>query len=175
MRYAVDSYYEWLLEQIDFYEQPIYWKACDTLFQRPYYSTFPMDENRAHDGARLRSVFCEETGSVLGYGDFDCECTVLEMMIGLAHRIEFDNMHDPDLGDRTHEWFWAMFNNLGLDAYDDYMFDEADVNNIVDIFLERRYDRHGNGSLFTITNPNLDARKLQIWYQAQHWLQENYY
>ena len=117
--------------------------------------------------------------------DMDAPCTVLEMLIALAIRCESDIMHDDACGDRTRLWFWEMIKNLGLIDYTDdaYMYDksgsfDSEVNHIIDIFLERRYDKHGRGGAFPLrkyrTNYYSDQRKVEIWYQLSAWLIENY-
>ena len=175
MRNPVDNYFEWLLMRIDFDEQPIYWKAIDILFRRQFIPIVYRDENRVMDGAALREAYFNESGEWIPEQDLVEGCSIFEMMVALAERIEYDNMHDEDLGDRTPLWFWRMFESLGLDRFSDYQFDEEAINDIVDIFLERRYDRQGHGSLFTINNPSIDMRNTEVWYQAQFWLEENYY
>lgn len=174
-RAPVDGYFEWLLRIIRFEDTAIYWKTLDLLFHRPFHSDIPCDDNREADGLALRGRFMEETGEYLVGQGLISSCSVLEMMVALAIRIEFGSMHDPDYGDRTAFWFWGMFENLGLDRFDDYRFDVESVNNIVDIFLERRYDRNGRGSLFTINDRKIDMRREELWYQAQRFLAENYF
>lgn len=38
----------------------------------------------------------------------------LEMIIALAIRLEEHIMDDPDIGNRTGQWFWDMIVSLGL-------------------------------------------------------------
>ena len=122
MRVPPEEYLSWLLDIVQFNEQPIYWKACGILFYTPFEARVFRDDNRAADGLTLRQAFVDQTGCYIPDGEYMPECSVLEMMIALAQRIEFDNLHDPDLGDRTSEWFWLMFHNLGLDLYSDNYF-----------------------------------------------------
>lgn len=44
-------------------------------------------------------------------------CSVLEMIIALAIRLEEHIMDDPDIGNRTGQWFWDMIVSLGLGFY----------------------------------------------------------
>lgn len=49
------------------------------------------------------------------------------MMIALAQRCEESIMDDPEAGNRTGVWFWAMISNLSLDCMSDDDFDELYV------------------------------------------------
>lgn len=173
----VNEYFTWLLDKIDDGDGNIliYQKALDILGHTPFEVRIRGDENRLCDGLKLRERFCKEF--YINYELLDRNmdiCSILEVMVALADRIEYQDMHDPDLGDRTSVWFWQMFYCLGLDFYTDNRFDEEAVNAIMKKFNERRYDRQGHGSLFCIQSPRIDMRREELWYQAQHWLIENY-
>ena len=76
----------------------------------------PMDGNRAEDGIDLRYRFGHEQhysdAMVASFLD-DRPCSVLEMMIALSIRCEEHIMDDPDVGNRTGQWFWSMIASLG--------------------------------------------------------------
>jgi hypothetical protein len=95
----------------------------------------------------------------------DGPCSVLEMMIALAIRCEETIMDDPDIGDRTRQWFWGMIINLGLGGMTDANFDPDFVDDSVLRFLNRDYEPDGRGGLFTIRNCHRDLRDVEIWYQ----------
>lgn len=133
-----------------------------------------MDENRYEDGIALRYRFGRERG----YGvDLISEkmgnrpCSVLEMMIALALRCEDDIMSDPDKGDRTGQWFWAMIVNLGLGGETDANFRESRVAARVDRFLRRNYEPDGEGGLFRVEGCDQDMRGVEIWYQMHKYLE----
>ena len=111
-----------------------------------------MDANREEDGIDLRYRFITEVGIPKNYQEvyayLDGPCSVLEMMIALAIRCEESIMDDPDIGDRTSEWFWLMMKNLGLDYMSDRKFDRDIAEEKISIFLDRRYKRNGEGGLF---------------------------
>ncbi len=97
----------------------------------------------------------------------DCRpCSVLEMMIALAIRLEEHIMDDPEVGNRTGQWFWNMIVNLGLGSMNDSRFNKLYVQNIIHKFLEREYQPNGKGGLFTIEDCRYDLREIEIWYQA---------
>ena len=74
-------------------------------------------------------------------------------------------MYDPNIGDRTEQWFWEMIVNLGLGGMMDDIFDVEHVEYIVDRFLNREYEPNGRGGLFFIRNCKYDLRRVEIWYQ----------
>lgn len=138
--------------------------------------TIPMDGNREADGIDLRYRFGYEKHIrdyiIARYLD-DHPCSVLEMMIALAQRCEETIMDDPEIGDRTGTWFWAMIHNLGLECMSDDDFDQLYVEERVEQFLDRRYSYQGDGGLFYVRHPAEDMRKVEIWTQLSWYLNEN--
>ena len=88
------------------------------------------------------------------------------MMLALAIRCEETIMDDPKVGNRTKQWFWGMVTNLGLGSMTDDRFDRRFVDDVVERFLDRRYEPDGTGGLFTVRNCRYDLRKVEIWYQV---------
>lgn len=161
------TYFRELLKIIDRTSVKTYKKTLKRLFDTPFEYTMYMDKNRYLDGESLRAR--------LGYDDLDEDVSVLEMMVALALRMEEDIMTDPKYGDRTSQWFWKMFNSLGLNRYDDDNYDEQDVDDIIDDFLDRKYKSNGKGGLFTFNKkPLRDPREVEIWDQMQWWVSEYY-
>ena len=137
--------------------------------------TIPMDGNRFEDGIELRYRF----GRECGYPDYmianaldDMACSVLEMMLALAIRCEESSTWDPDIGDRTGQWFWEMIVNLGLGHMTDDNFDQGKAEDVVARFLDRDYEKNGEGGLFKVKDPTVDMRNLEIWYQMHRYLRE---
>ena len=81
-------------------------------------------------------------------------------------------MDDPDIGNRTGQWFWNMIANLGLDSMNDKKFDKGHAEAIVHNFLNREYKRNGEGGLFMVHHDRIDMRPVEIWYQAMWYLDE---
>ena len=142
-----------------------------------FYSLVPNDDNRSADGEHLRYIFENEVGPSGAPSVPDGPCTVLEMLIGLSYRLEFEllgGQFERPAGD----WFWVLIDNLGLDFADDIQFGRPEtameVHNIVMKMLERRYDTAGNGGLFPIKKPSKDQRRVEIWYQMSAWVNEKY-
>ena len=89
----------------------------------------------------------------------------------LALRIEEHIMDDPDIGNRTGQWFWGMLVSLGLGSMYDAKFDRYRVDRTLERLLEREYERNGEGGLFTVNNGR-DMRTTEIWYQMNYYLSE---
>ena len=122
------------------------------------------DANIAEDGIDLRYRYAyEQNEDVESY--LLGPCSVLEMMIALVLRCEETIMDDPELGDRTGQWFWEMVANLGLAGMTDDIFDEDEVEDKIAIFLNREYAPDGRGGLFYIRDCERDLRRVEIWHQ----------
>lgn len=134
------------------------------------------DENREGDGIELRDDY-EYHNETLEDKDIvnfmDHWCSVLEMMIGLSIRVDDEFIGDP-ADEHPEEFFMEMIENLGLDVYKGKRYREEDVIKIVRKWLERKFDRNGNGSPFPVKNDCRDQRKLEIWDQMNSYIYENY-
>lgn len=164
----INDYFEWLWNFTKCRGHSQNRKIITLLHNIEFRYSIPMDANREEDGIDLRYRFITEVGIPKNYqevyGYLDGPCSVLEMMIALAIRCEESIMDDPDIGDRTSEWFWLMMKNLGLDYMSDRKFDRNIAEEKISIFLDRRYKRNGEGGLFVV-NGRRDLRKVEIWYQ----------
>jgi len=139
-----------------------------------FYWSVPNDGNRIEDGLKLRELFMQRHDFFV----LDFPCSVLEVLIGLALRME-DNLADPSKGDRTAEWFWEMIANLGLDQFHDQNYQEAggdtNVGYILRTFMDRTYTRRGEGSLFPSSRRSgRNLQRVELWYQLMAYLEENY-
>jgi hypothetical protein len=88
-------------------------------------------------------------------------------------------MADEMAGREMYEWFWKILENAGLDLYDDGAFyghhGNTEVNEILNKIINREYRRDGKGGLFPLKRTNKDQRKVELWYQMNEYLVENYY
>lgn len=171
------KYFEWLCSFVKpFVLNHSYRFLMLHLFRTDFYAVIPMDENRASDGIELRYRFGREKrirmsdiANILDVKD----CSVLEMMIALSLRCEEQIVDEPDVGDRTRKLFWSMINNLGLNRMDDESYDSFEVEDRLDIFLNREYKPDGTGGLFKLRRTRHDLRNVEIWYQMMWYLSEN--
>lgn len=130
------------------------------------------DENRAADGISLRNGYSKidtapETIQIVFY---DRPCSVFEMMIGLAVRVDNEYIGDPS-EEHPEFFFMEMFKNLGLDRIDD-----ADSEKTYDVLLtwmNRDFNWDGQGSPFPLTRDLRDQRTLEIWDQMNAYISEH--
>lgn len=172
-----DRYEDWLRHQAMGQDRS-YDDLLDFLHSKPYVYTLRMDENRAEDGIELRYIFGSEYGieyeDILSGLDSGRDCSMLEMMVGLARRCENQIMVDMEEGAQPERWFRVMLTNLGLISQTNDNFDEEKADYITDRFLAHQYSYHGDGSLFSVVHPRHDMRTTDLWYQAMWYLTENY-
>lgn len=162
-----NEYFEWMFDLMccGRSSKMIYRKLLRHLHDTEFIFSIPKDDNRAEDGIDLRYRFA----LMRDYDDIEMylhgPCSILEMMVALAIRCEENIMDNPDIGDRTSQWFWGMVVNLGLGSMSDDKYDENIVTEILDRFVNREYEPNGKGGLFTIRKCKYDLRNVEIWYQ----------
>lgn len=164
-------YYNWLLDAVaSKQEQETYSLVFMTLYCTEFVSYDEFDDNLRENARGMREDFYRfsKTARKLTdiYGEIDYATCILEIMVYLATRIEDTIMSNPDYGDRTGVWFWYMMESLDIIRYDNRRYDEPELEQKLDNFIERRYEKNGFGGLFTVENSRFDARKTNIWQQA---------
>ena len=175
--YKLDSsqYINWLCSKVmNATQRRKYKRLASLLHSEEFIFSVKNDINRASDGIKLREQFFEETkyDGPLDDDIYDGPCTFLEMIIALAMRIERDIMGDGTF-DRTPYWFWCMLENMGINHMDDNKCDDEAVIRAVSIVNKRKYDWDGsNGGLFPVNWKGTDLRKVEIWFQANWWLND---
>lgn len=186
---AQTLYFHWLVSQVgmDDLGRPgnsSYLTLAQLLHEMEYYWANELNENRAKDGIRLRHIWFDAINNeadALGVGrpmfpldSLSGPCSVLEMLIGLAMRIESDIMQDDRRGNQAPLWFWRILANLDI-AYDDAHLG-WDQSIVIREIMTDMMD--GRIMLFPVRAKKApDGRlvhDLDIWWQAQLWLAENY-
>ena len=168
----INHYYIWLLDQIDGDGHQEYSKLLKFLHSKEFYWSIPNDKNRSDDGKELRYLYLRDH-NLLGSDAWEEEpCTVLEMLIALAKRINFDIV--PDAGKDISYWFWAMLKNLGVLLFFNENWNLLKISEILKDFLDRNYEKSGFGGIFLTQNPReYDFRTIELWYQMHIWIAEN--
>lgn len=190
-----DEYFSWLYKLIARHPRS-YIKLCKELHKKKFRWFVHNDDNRCSDGLELRDKFIEdqrldETHLEVIYF-LKADCTVFEMLIALAQRMN-DLMFDlsDTQRNKTARFFHEMVDNLGLARFtDNYSkfdgrtypigreFDpvtEAEINEILEILMDRTYGVDGRGGLFPLKKRHReDQSRVEIWYQMMTWLDENY-
>ena len=162
-----NAYFDWMCKKVCGENKPFN-RLLQYLHDTEFTYLILKDENRAEDGISLRYRFAYETG--LPEVFLEGPCSVLEMMIALCIRAEETIMDDPEIGDRTGQWFWGMVRSLGLNGMYDLAYDEDYVQEVILNFLNRDYEPDGRGGLFTIRGCRDDLRDIEISVQRNWYL-----
>lgn len=163
-----EEYKNWIREVIGNIDQTMF----DFLMHREFVWIMPMDSNRFDDGISLRYCFGAEKRipqTVIASQLDIFPCTMLEMIVALSIKME-EIMANDEIGNRTGLWFDQMVDNLGLTKLRGSDFTNGTADRIIDIFLNRKYSSDGSGGLFKTQDPRIDQRKIEIWYQMNHYL-----
>lgn len=148
------------------------------LYRTEFRYSAMMDRNRDMDGREWRNRY----GGELSPAFLKRPANVLEVLLGLADRMAFEL--DDEEGPAP--YFWEMINNLGINFMDcDVMLDDKldrKVEKAIDRWMSRQYDSHGRGGIFPLksipefyeTGEFPNQNRLELWYQMQLYLAENY-
>lgn len=146
-----------------------YWNLLRQMFTTEFWWLVPNDDNRMQDGCALRQEFIDE----LGIEDVDPDwinmgCSVLELAIGLARRLEFEADGQP------HYWFWELMENIGVRRFHDGVvrYPTEHVEEVLHGIIFRQYSYHGHGGFFPLRGPCNDQRKVELWYQLSAYVLE---
>lgn len=143
-----------------------YWGLFRQLFTKEFVWIVANDDNRVEDGRDLRYRFLEEyridhvDANWMGLG-----CSMLELLMGLATRMEFE------IDGRADEWFWKLLKNVRLDKYNDtHRFPSKKIDEVMDTIIWRTYNPSGRGGLFPLREPREDQRDVELWYQLSAYI-----
>lgn len=169
-----EAYFKWLYSLVASprLKNPArtFWSLLRDLYKREFVWYVPNDDNRKEDGRDLRQEFLELHDIYDPDPDWlDLECSMLEMLIAMSRRISFQVDGDP------RDWFWHMLENVDLQKYSDSKYDNRarrDIQQALEIIVERKYAPTGRGGLFPLRNAREDQREVELWYQLSAYLIE---
>lgn len=169
-------YFRYLISLVKIPESKNFHLLLERLWNKEYYSILPNDQNREKDGLFLRQEF--EQGSY--QYDFG-PCRILEMLIALSRRTEYELM-GTEFNKTSTDLFWEMLENLGLLKFDNFGVAKdtqtLEIDDILTNWIERRYDIDGSGGIFPIKRwkrgVDLPQNKVEVWYQMMAYLSKNY-
>lgn len=181
-----EEYFSWLYKQVG-NQRRTYVKLCKELYNKKFRWFVPNDDNRCEDGLNLRDQFIEENGIDTEHTEvryfLKMPCTVLEVLVALAQRFDYQMFDLNNQQDQSSKWFLEMLENLRLSRFtdnwnNDDRFDpvsEAEINEILEILMDRTYGFDGRGGLFPLKKRHKeDQSRVEIWYQMMLYLDENY-
>jgi hypothetical protein len=165
------QYFEWLCGKVSIeygkVTQRTYEGLLGQLHSKEFIWTVPNDDNRQGDCKDLRDEFRYQ----YNIGDTllsELPCSILEVIVSLSERLEFIDGREGPL------WAWTLIENLQLHK----MFDplstrkQAIIDDILDTFIWRNYEKDGTGGLFPLAYPAEDQTKVELWYQMAAYLEE---
>jgi hypothetical protein len=164
-----DRYFEWLyglVADVRTRKGPkTYWNLLRKFFCTEFAWVVPRDDNRAEDGRELRYEWAQCENSDVDPDWIALGCSFLEMLIGLARRMDFQTEQDVQF------WFWHLVGNLGLLGHNDRSkFVVEDLEDRITAVIWRTYDPDGTGGLFPMRRTNRDQRQIEIWQQLSEYL-----
>ena len=167
---VVNRYYIWLLDKVNFDKHQDMSKLLQYLHNKEYTWDIWTDEDRAEDGFALRRLFEKET-DYLDYSPLEKPCSVLEMLVAFADRIDKDVM-DEEYG--LPYWFWIMIENLGLIECTDEVFEAKKVNSVLDNWLNGLTKNDFKSGIFTVKSGKKSEDSTDEWFRMQKWIAERY-
>ena len=177
-----ERYFEWLYKMIGAVSNPnpdrSHWQLAKVLFKTKFLYFIPNDNNRALDGVDLREEFLDQHPGIDFTVDWlEMDCSMLEMMIAIAKRADFESDSGTMLGG-VGGWFWKLMDNIDLSKYTDSNFTDDSLEEIIrvlDRINDRKYKTNGRGGLFPLRRTTEDQRYVELWYQLSAYLLENKY
>lgn len=171
-----ERYLTWLYGQVASVKtrarKSTHWSLLRKLHQTIFVAHVAHDENRCADAKDLRYEFLAECEDVQGDPDWTrFPCTMLELMIVLARQLAFEM--DEDVS----PWFWHMIDVLELHQFNDRDYNqdaEEVIESVLDRVIWRNYEPDGRGGFFPLRNPTRDQRKVELWYQLNAYLLEQF-
>ena len=173
-----DLYLEWLYTNFvgavsNRNPERSFWELTKQLYHKKFTWVIPRDANRSEDGKELRRQFINECDiQDVEVNWLQIECSVLEMLIGLACRASFESFGEPG------NWLWKFFENLGIEVYNDHYYNNdvvEEVDAIIQRLLDRTYEQNGVGGVFPCNNARTDQTQIELWTQLQGYLLEGNY
>ena len=159
---TVNNYYDFLMNLVGANPDTYLFRY---LYKVNYIWTIPLDKNRAQDGIDLRCLYAnlyhlsaDEYNVIFG----NEPCSVLEMLIAFAIRIENDFMASAE-GDRTSTWFEMMIRNLFGDSDD---LKTKNSRGKIDHALLAFF----NHEISPFPIPEMQISNMQLWDQLNYWL-----
>lgn len=185
------KYFDWLCDKVciaddlvlgrdECYPERTYFELARTLHEMPFRVVHERDINRKNDVYGLRNEFCEELGYPSLHALDELEPTVFEVLLCLASQMEYDTCLDFESKTvNTAAFFWEMIGNLGIDMLDDETIQKSfsevhAIEDAVNRWLDRTYEASGEGGIFPLKAPTSDQRNVELWYQMNAYLNENY-
>jgi hypothetical protein len=149
-----------------------HWELFRQMYETIFVAIVGHDENRVADGRDLRYEFLAETEDERGNLDWmRLPCSMLELLIILSRQLAFE------MDEEASSWFWHLVKVLDLERFNDLEYDEYGqeiIEKTLERVIWRTYQPDGQGGLFPLRDPDRDMRKVELWYQLNAYLLEQF-
>lgn len=169
------DYFEFVLEYLEAEDgDRSYSNLLWQLYNIEFVALIDMDRNRIANALYLRDRICEDEG-IRYVGDGFC--SALDILIHLADRMAFnlDRLDEEESGLKC--YFWELIENFGFTDFDDSVWNcevKDEVFEVVNQWIERKYDASGKNTPFPKRHRAKNFRHLELWDQMQMYMEENY-
>lgn len=168
-------YFNWLYSQI----APVRKKRSERthlylmeqLHETQFVAIVPHDENRIADAGDLKQEFLDEQQERGDRRWMRSPCSMFELLIILARQLAFE------MDEEAEPWFWHLVETLEIEQFHDRNYDDEArevIANTLDRVIWRTYSRNGHGGLFPLRSSRRDQRKIELWYQLNAFLLEQF-
>lgn len=171
-----ERYLKWLYGQVANVKtrakNRTHWNLFRQMHDTIFVAQIDHDENRIADARDMRYEFLAEAEDEQGNRDWTrLPCSMLEVLIVLSRHLSFE-MDDP-----VKTWFWHLIEVLDLEQFNDREYNESSqevIQETIDRVIWREYKPNGEGGLFPLRNPARDQREVELWYQLNAYLLEQF-
>lgn len=167
------DYVEWLKHHncnLDRHNQYnlLFRDLSSTIFE----SLIDFDDNRVYETLAFRDEYDGDPGMFPEY------VSMLEIIRCMAIKCE-ELTFDASNNESRTEWFWQLLSNVGLDKFSDDVYHDHGggdaVKTILNKIIQRKYKSNGEGGLYPMKRTVLNQRNVDLWYQMNEYVIENYY
>jgi hypothetical protein len=171
-----ERYLDWLYDQVALVKTRTGARTFRSLFEQMHKTIFVAiishDENRIADARDMRYEFLAKHENEQGDPNWmRAPCSMLELLVVLSRQLSFE------MDDNTDAWFWHLVDVLNLEQFNDRKYNrnaQEVVGATLDRVIWRTYEPSGEGGLFPLRDPRRDQRKVELWYQLNAYLLEQF-
>lgn len=171
-----ERYLSWLYGQVASVKQRqktrSHWLLFKQLSETIFVAIVSHDENRIADARDMRYEYLADAEDEAGDPDWTrAPASMLEVLMVLS-RCLAEEMDDP-----VKPWFWHLIEMLELEHFNDRNYDDRAQEVITETLqrvIWRTYEPDGRGGLFPLERPHQDQRDVELWYQLNAYLLENF-
>lgn len=171
-----ERYLSWLYGQVASVKQRqktrSHWLLFQQLSETIFVAIVSHDENRIADSRDMRYEYLAAAEDEAGDPDWTrAPASMLEVLMVLS-RCLAEEMDDP-----VKPWFWHLIETLELEHFNDRNYDDharEEIGETLERVIWRTYEPDGRGGLFPLERPHQDQREVELWYQLNAYLLENF-